>query len=309
MHGRRVLLAGACLGGLLLAGCVSSSGSDYGAAGGGYPAPGYAVQGQPGVAAPGYGYPGGTGQGYGYPPAEAPGYGYAAGPPQGQSYVGPDGLSYVDSVPVGVVEGEQVPFVFVGGLGGWGYYDRERRWRGAPPEVRERLEQSHPGGRGLPPPYAERQHFERQDRARPEDRPFLGDRPGGPDRGGPGPGREGDRSQVERRALDRPVDRGPGLGFQPGGGRPEGGPDRFRPGGEPGRAGMENAGRPGGGEQAGRREGMFGGPGGQGQGRPGPGAPGPGGQPQGGQGRPATPPPKPAPPPAPRGCPPGQARC
>lgn len=82
------------------------------------------------------------------PVAVAPAYPY---PPPGPAYVGPDGLTYEGGYPVGVIEGEQVPLVFDPGLGGWGYYDRLHHWRGAPPEMRERLERFHPGGRGLPP--------------------------------------------------------------------------------------------------------------------------------------------------------------
>lgn len=330
MRGRCVLLAGACSGVLLLGGCVPSSDGDSGAAGYGYS----------GVAGQGYGYPA-AGGAQGYPGVEAPGYG--SGPPPGGPYAGPDGLSYVEGVPVGAFEGEQVPLVFVGGLGGWGYYDRERGWHGAPPELRERLERAHPGGRGLPPPEAYRSRFDRADPDRAAGRPFVRDGLGGPehrvgDEPGTGPERERVfRGGVERGGPDRPADRGPGFGFgppggglergRPGGGRPDGrGADRFRSGaGEPGRFGP-GEGRPGMGEQAaGRRDGVPGGlagqahpgavqgfgnqgPGGQGPGRPGLGGPGPEGPRPGSQGRPVAPP-RPAPSPPPRACAPGQARC
>ena len=81
------------------------------------------------------------------PVAVAPAYAY----PPGTAYVGPDGFAYVDGYPVGVVDGEQVTLVFDPVLGGWGYYDRFHRWRGAPPDMRDRLERFHPAGRGLPP--------------------------------------------------------------------------------------------------------------------------------------------------------------
>lgn len=296
--GRCVLLAGACSAGLVLGGCVAQPGN-YGAAGG-YAAPGYAAPGQPGDGAPGYGY--------GYPGAGAQGYGYAAGPAPGQPYVGPDGLTYVDGVPVGAADGEQVGYVYVGGLGGWGYYDHDRRWHGAPDGLRDRLERSHPGGRGLPPD-AYNRRFDR-----------------------PAPGRGG----VERTSFGQPGEHGPapGRGFFPGGnpGSPgaPGAPGQVFRGQGPGEVRAPGPGPSGGGaEQAnpgqpgergpGPGRGFFpgGGPGGPG----GPGAPGqvfrgqgPGEvRPPGPEGqRPvvqARPPaPRPAPPPPPR-CAPGQARC
>ncbi len=97
----------------------------------------------PGAAPPGY---------YPAPVAAAPAYPYQAGPAPGQPYVGPDGMTYVDGYPVELIDGAQVSLAFDPALGGWGYYDRGRRWRPAPPELRGRLEQFHPGGRGLPPP-------------------------------------------------------------------------------------------------------------------------------------------------------------
>ena len=215
MVGRRACLVAACSGAALLAGCVSQPGG-YGTAGGGYAAPGYAAQGyatqgygtqgyatqgygtqgyapqaQPGVA--GYGYPGDA-QGYGSPAG-----GYVAGPPPGQPYVGPDGLTYVDGVPVDEIGGEQVPLVFVVEQGGWGYYDRGRGWHGARPELRERLERSHPEGRGLPPPGGGRGPFGRRDAGGPPQRPGFGGAPEQPDRG-----RSGDANEAPACLSRRP---------------------------------------------------------------------------------------------------------
>ncbi len=85
-----------------------------------------------------------------YAPPPAPGYAAYPPPAPGQPYVGPDGLTYVDGYPVTEYDGAPVPFVFLPELG-WGYYDNGHRWHGAPPELRDRLERAHPGGRGLPP--------------------------------------------------------------------------------------------------------------------------------------------------------------
>ena len=147
------------------------------------------------AAAPGYAYPPG-----GYPSA-APGY---PPPNPGQSYIGPDGLTYSNGYPVTEYDGAEVPYVFLPDLGGWGYYDNGHRWHGAPPDIRQRLDHDHPGGRGFPPP----------DRFRPSSdgyRPTQGYRPGEPAfRPGVEPGRPGFAPG------------GPGFqpGFQPG----------FRPG-------------------------------------------------------------------------------
>jgi hypothetical protein len=59
-------------------------------------------------------------------------------------------MTYVDGYPVELIDGAQVSLAFDPALGGWGYYDRGRRWRPAPPELRGRLEQFHPGGRAGP---------------------------------------------------------------------------------------------------------------------------------------------------------------
>ncbi len=167
------------------AAATPQSGDPGGAAqGGGYPAvapggagPAGAAQGYEGPAATpgdadpdreaqGYGDPAAGGQAdgsvppqplvYGYPASGYSGDGYpdgaAPGQPPGQAIVGPDGLTYVDGVPVGLIQDEAVALLFVGVLGGWGYYDRGRQWHEAPPEMRDRLERLHPGGRGLPPP-------------------------------------------------------------------------------------------------------------------------------------------------------------
>jgi len=87
----------------------------------------------------------------GPPPGYPPGYPPPGYPPSGEAYVGPDGLTYVDGYPVTQYEGVPAPFIFLPEFGGWGFYDREHHWHGAPPNVRERLEHEHPGGRGLPP--------------------------------------------------------------------------------------------------------------------------------------------------------------
>jgi hypothetical protein len=69
-----------------------------------------------------------------------------------ESYLGSDGLTYVGETPVTMLDGTQVPVVYDSGAGGWGYYDRFRHFHGVPRDLRDRLERTHPGGRGLPPP-------------------------------------------------------------------------------------------------------------------------------------------------------------
>jgi hypothetical protein len=87
-------------------------------------------------------------------PVPVPGYppppGYAAPPAYpGQPYVGPDGLTYVNGVPVYYAYGSYLPLVFVAGLG-WGYYGPGHHWFGAPVGLRGRLDHFYPGGRGFP---------------------------------------------------------------------------------------------------------------------------------------------------------------
>ena len=98
----------------------------------------------PGPAAPYYAPPPGS---YAPPPAYAPPQAYA---PQGGD--GPDALTYDEGVPYDTYDGAVVPLVFLPAVGGWGFYDGFHRWHGAPPRMRDRLEQRFPGGRGLPPP-------------------------------------------------------------------------------------------------------------------------------------------------------------
>lgn len=172
--------------------------------------------GNPDGAAQGYGDPADGGQAGGYaPPQPPPVYGYLGGgspadPGPGQPIVGPDGLTYVDGVPIGLLEGEAVPLLFVGEQGGWGYYDRGRQWHDAPPDVRDRLERSHPGGRGLPPVGVARRR---------SDRPAFQAQERLPPAAGPGPGMSGGPSGAmpggptvfrgEHGEDRRPADRGP----------------------------------------------------------------------------------------------------
>lgn len=99
---------------------------------------------------------------YGYPNygAPAPAYGYPAPPP----------YAYSDGYPTMVYGGETV-FLIEGG-GGWGFYDRERHWHEAPPNVAQRLREAHP--QGLP--------------ARPEHQGWSGGQPPRPEHQGSGGG-------------------------------------------------------------------------------------------------------------------------
>ena len=162
---------------------------------------------------------------YSPPVAYAPPGSYEPGPPPGQAYVGPDGLTYVDGYPVDVIDNQQVELVFVPTLGGWGYYDGGRRWRGAPPDMRDRLDRYHPRGEGLPPPG----RFDRGPGPGRGPGPAMGGRPGfgggppgGPAHPGyPGPGYPG---PGRRNPGPGPASYGgnrPGGGFQ---GRPQAGP-------------------------------------------------------------------------------------
>jgi endonuclease YncB( thermonuclease family) len=60
----------------------------------------------------------------------------------------PDGLTYVGDTPTAVIDGETVFFLFVAGSG-WGYWDHDHHWRGAPDRFGRHLDRFHPGGRGL----------------------------------------------------------------------------------------------------------------------------------------------------------------
>ena len=167
-----------------------------------------------------------VGGGYAPPPAPPPAYpetyapqayappnAYDPGPPPGQPYTGPDGLTYVDGTPVDTSEGAAVPLVFVPALG-WGFYDGEHRWRGARPDLRDRLDRFHPGGRGLPPPGA----------VRSGDRPGFGGPPGRPFYGAPAgrPGVPGPPGRPNFEAGRPP----PGGPIRPAGGPP---PERRPP--------------------------------------------------------------------------------
>jgi hypothetical protein len=78
------------------------------------------------------------------------GYGYAQLGYQPYSYGSqPDaypGYEYNGGSPYMAYEGSQVPLVFLGG--GWGYHDREGRFRRAPENVWRHLETRHPQGAG-----------------------------------------------------------------------------------------------------------------------------------------------------------------
>jgi hypothetical protein len=84
----------------------------------------------------------------------APGYSFAeSADPGDQSYLDPDGLTYADGQPVTMLDGgDPAPVFYDPGLGGWGYYDHAHHFHGAPPDMRDRLNRFHPGGRGLLPP-------------------------------------------------------------------------------------------------------------------------------------------------------------
>jgi hypothetical protein len=76
------------------------------------------------------------------PPAYPPPYGYPA-----PAY--PGGYDYNNGAPVIMEGGVAVPLVLLGGA--WGYYDSERRWHGAPENVRRDLEQRRAAGAPLRP--------------------------------------------------------------------------------------------------------------------------------------------------------------
>ena len=137
--------------------------------------------------------------GYSYAPPSYPGaypgaaIGAGVGYDTGYSY---PGYAYNGGAPTIIVEGASVPLAYYGG--GWGYYDRYRRFQRAPDHVWHHLENRHPGGvgfRGYGGGFIARPdgprfggynapHFSGP--GRPEYRPNFQPRPGpGP---GPGPG-------------------------------------------------------------------------------------------------------------------------
>jgi hypothetical protein len=135
----------------------------------------------------------------GYPPGYAPGY---AQGPYAQSDFSYPGYAYNGGSPTYYADGVVWPLVFFGG--GWGYWDHNRGWHGAPGPVGNWLAGRHPGGAGY--------------------RPYGGGAwgtPGGGFRGGPGgygpPG--GGRGG----GFAGPGGGHPGGFAQPGGGRPGGG--------------------------------------------------------------------------------------
>jgi hypothetical protein len=86
--------------------------------------------------------PPGPGPYGGYPQPGYPG-------PYAQQDLGYPGYAYNDGSPTLVVEGVTWPLIFYGG--GWGYWDGEHRWHGAPGRVGNWLSERHPGGVGYRP--------------------------------------------------------------------------------------------------------------------------------------------------------------
>ena len=100
--------------------------------------------------------PGPVGYGYpqsGYPQSDYPQFGYPQAGYPGANYGQPDygyqGYAYNGGSPTLLVEGATVPLIFSGG--GWGYWDRDRRWNRAPDHAWRHLEERHPGGAGYRP--------------------------------------------------------------------------------------------------------------------------------------------------------------
>ena len=91
------------------------------------------------------GYGAGAG-GYSYAPPSYPGtvIGSGEGFDTGDFY---PGYAYNGGAPTIIVEGASVPLAYYGG--GWGYYDRYRRFQRAPDHVWHHLENRHPGGFGF----------------------------------------------------------------------------------------------------------------------------------------------------------------
>lgn len=83
-------------------------------------------------------------------PAYPPGYAVPVAPAvvPGQPYLGPDGLTYVNGVPVYYDDGSYYPLAFVAELG-WGDYGFGNRWYGAPEPLLVQLNRFYPGGHGF----------------------------------------------------------------------------------------------------------------------------------------------------------------
>jgi hypothetical protein len=168
----------------------------------------YAQPGYPG-AYPQPGYPGEYDQ-PGYVGAYAqPDYGYP-------------GFAYNDGSPTLFVEGATVPLIFFGG--GWGYYDRDRRWHRAPDRVEHNLSQRFPGGNGYRPwgggrPEGFRPEAPRPEGFRPEGPRPEGFRPEGPRAGGypagGAPWANRPAGPPPGGSANRPAGPPPGGGFQP----------------------------------------------------------------------------------------------
>ena len=153
--------------------------------------------------------------GYGYPGSVPPGYPGSV-PAYGPDYNYP-GYAYNEGSPTLFYEGATFPLIFYGG--GWGFWDRDHRWHGAPEGVGRSLEMRHPGGVGYRP-------WGGGQFGRPEGPGFV--RPGGgfPDAGYPG-GFPGERPGSGERPGFRPGGEPPRGAFTPGGVPPGG----FHPGG------------------------------------------------------------------------------
>jgi hypothetical protein len=71
-----------------------------------------------------------------------------AAPPLPVGDDGGDGVRYVGGAPAAVIDGQTV-FLMFAGAAGWGYWDHQRRWHGAPARYGRHMERYHPGGHGL----------------------------------------------------------------------------------------------------------------------------------------------------------------
>ena len=167
--------------------------------------------------------------------AEAP-------PPEFIALLSEDGISIIDGQPAVLVNDEPV-YLEYGDIAGWGYWDHERHWHGAPQQWVSHLEQWHPH---------ESLHADFRQRTQFASRGPIGDdrlpgrfssAPGvRPELGRPGMG----HAEFGRPAFGRPDFGRPGLGRPEIGGRPEmGRPGLGRPElgrAEPGRPELGRAG-------------------------------------------------------------------